>query len=215
MTNPSLNEGSLHLARQKLISNKVLLHHAVRIGLPPYVQSKIFAFKSWMPPNFCVYQFPKTPKQAADSAGKQEDNPVDGGAEGQTGVEERVKVRMTDAVDGKLEAEESPGMSIDQESAREVPQGGVPELEPGEIVEEVQHESTAVENEDVAAKEQSPSGEISIEPVDAGKGPGEKSVNDSAKKKKSKKKKSGADEQNVQWLGDKVTTIQHVFSPAS
>jgi len=213
VTNPSLNEGSLHLARQKLISNKVLLHHAVRIGLPPYIQSKIFAFKSWMPPNFSVYQFPKTLKPPADGAEKQEDNPIDGGAEGRTGVEERVE-GMTDAVEEKLEGEESPGMLIDQESAREVAQGGVPDLEPGEIVEEVKHESTVVEHEDVAVKGHSQSGEIGIELADAGNGPGEKAASDSAKKKKSKKKRSGADEQNVQWLGDKVRTIQHVFSAA-
>ena len=61
VTNPSLSEGSLHIARQKIISNKSLLQNATRVGLPAYIQSKAFAYKSWHPPNF-VYIAPKTQK---------------------------------------------------------------------------------------------------------------------------------------------------------
>ena len=59
VTNPSLSEGSLHIARQKIISNKSLLQNATRIGLPSYIQSKAFAFKSWQPPHFQVHIPPK------------------------------------------------------------------------------------------------------------------------------------------------------------
>ena len=62
VTNPSLSEGALHIARQKIISNKSLLQNATRIGLPAYIQSKAFAFKSWQPPNFQVYIPPKMQK---------------------------------------------------------------------------------------------------------------------------------------------------------
>jgi endoribonuclease Dicer len=55
VTNPSLSEGALHFARQKIISNKSLLQNATRIGLPTYIQSKAFAFKSWQPPHFQVH----------------------------------------------------------------------------------------------------------------------------------------------------------------
>ena len=54
MTNPSQNEGALHIARQRIISNKALLHSAVRTGLPSFVQAKPFAVKTWQPPNFSV-----------------------------------------------------------------------------------------------------------------------------------------------------------------
>lgn len=62
VTNPSLSEGSLHIARQKIISNKSLLQNATRIGLPAYIQSKAFAFKSWQPPHFQVHIPPKMQK---------------------------------------------------------------------------------------------------------------------------------------------------------
>ena len=59
VANPSLSEGALHVARQKIISNKSLLQNATRIGLPAYIQSKAFAFKSWQPPHFQVHIPPK------------------------------------------------------------------------------------------------------------------------------------------------------------
>lgn len=49
---PTQNEGSLHIARQKLISNKSLLENSNLIGLPVYIQAKPFPAKSWQPPNF-------------------------------------------------------------------------------------------------------------------------------------------------------------------
>ena len=55
VTNPSLTEGALHISRQKIISNRSLLFHASRIGMPAYIQSKVFTYKSWQPPNFRVH----------------------------------------------------------------------------------------------------------------------------------------------------------------
>lgn len=54
VTNPAQHEGALHAARQRIISNKVLMQNADRIGLPQYVQSKPFSHKLWYPPNFTV-----------------------------------------------------------------------------------------------------------------------------------------------------------------
>lgn len=54
VTNPTQHEGALHAARQRIISNKVLMQSADRIGLPQYVQSKPFSHKLWYPPNFTV-----------------------------------------------------------------------------------------------------------------------------------------------------------------
>ncbi|CCM05650.1 uncharacterized protein FIBRA_07880 [Fibroporia radiculosa] len=49
VTTPHVREGALHMARQKIISNKALLTGANRIGLPPYIQSKPFVAKTWTP----------------------------------------------------------------------------------------------------------------------------------------------------------------------
>lgn len=54
VTNPAQNEGALHIARQRIISNKSLLNNASRAGLPSYIQAKPFTFKMWQPPNFEV-----------------------------------------------------------------------------------------------------------------------------------------------------------------
>lgn len=54
VTNPAQHEGALHAARQRIISNKVLMQNADRIGLPQYIQSKPFSHKLWYPPNFTV-----------------------------------------------------------------------------------------------------------------------------------------------------------------
>jgi endoribonuclease Dicer len=54
VTNPTQKEGAMHYARQRIISNKSLLHNAIRAGLPPYIQSRPFTTKSWQPPNFIM-----------------------------------------------------------------------------------------------------------------------------------------------------------------
>jgi endoribonuclease Dicer len=48
----------LHVARQKIISNKSLLQNACSVGLPPYIQAKPFTLRLWQPPNFAVLPNP-------------------------------------------------------------------------------------------------------------------------------------------------------------
>ena len=67
VTNPAHHEGALHAARQRIVSNKVLMQNADRIGLPQYVQSKPFGHKLWYPPNFTVD--PLSLSSIADPAG--------------------------------------------------------------------------------------------------------------------------------------------------
>ncbi|KAK0195664.1 hypothetical protein F5146DRAFT_1026528 [Armillaria mellea] len=52
VTEPDRSEGNLHTSRRELISNNSLLHQAVRIGLPSFIQTKPFSIKTWCPPNF-------------------------------------------------------------------------------------------------------------------------------------------------------------------
>ncbi|PPQ64716.1 hypothetical protein CVT24_008343 [Panaeolus cyanescens] len=61
VTHASAMEGSLHVLRQKIISNKALLSYASRVGVPAYIQSKMFTLKSWHPPNFKVIPTPRRP----------------------------------------------------------------------------------------------------------------------------------------------------------
>lgn len=76
MTNPTLHEGALHIARQRIISNRSLLKNADRSGLPQYVQSRPFTSKAWLPPNFRVFHPPKS-VVADEEAEKGLERPVD------------------------------------------------------------------------------------------------------------------------------------------
>jgi endoribonuclease Dicer len=58
VTYPAQHEGALHVARQKIISNKSLLQNACSVGLPPYIQAKPFTLRLWQPPNFSVLPNP-------------------------------------------------------------------------------------------------------------------------------------------------------------
>lgn len=54
VTNPTQHEGILHIARQKIISNRSLLVNADKSGLPQYIQSKPFMPKLWVPQGYKV-----------------------------------------------------------------------------------------------------------------------------------------------------------------
>ncbi|KAF9534830.1 hypothetical protein CPB83DRAFT_901776 [Crepidotus variabilis] len=116
VTNPSLSEGALHVARQKIISNRSLLFHAGRIGMPAYIQSKVFAYKAWQPPNFRVYIPPKTPKEYTRKKMFAEGDPEKGTQEeGGKGSE----------VSGALPAQQEPEAEGDQAMV------GIEEINPG------------------------------------------------------------------------------------
>ncbi|KAG6857350.1 hypothetical protein H0H87_005653 [Tephrocybe sp. NHM501043] len=52
VTRPAHREGPLHDARQDLISNKSLYQCASHVGIPNYIQSKLFSVRTWTPPFF-------------------------------------------------------------------------------------------------------------------------------------------------------------------
>ena len=49
-----MHEGMLHIARQKIISNKSLLVNSDKSGIPQYIQSKPFIAKMWLPLGYKV-----------------------------------------------------------------------------------------------------------------------------------------------------------------
>lgn len=176
VTNPSLSEGSLHIARQKIISNKSLLQNATRIGMPAYIQSKAFAFKSWQPPHFQVCIPPKTQK---DSESKTLEN-MDACNNDESSI-----------LDADLDATQALDEFLNEvEDAVPDSQAAVL-LEPGELV-DIISDNVPVSPAVI------PTGGEQMQPTSETKGLVSK------KKQKSKKKKTASDERTVQWLGDKV-----------
>ncbi|EJT97649.1 ribonuclease III [Dacryopinax primogenitus] len=56
VTCPQDGEGSLHIHRQRIISNSALQFHSDRVGqLPQYIQSRQHSPRQWCPPNFLLY----------------------------------------------------------------------------------------------------------------------------------------------------------------
>jgi endoribonuclease Dicer len=74
VTQPTQHEGILHIARQKIISNKALLVNADKSGLPQYIQSKPFMPKMWIPKGYSILKLqPKSSKVNEDSILKDTD----------------------------------------------------------------------------------------------------------------------------------------------
>ena len=232
VTNPSLTEGALHVSRQKIISNRSLLFHASRIGMPAFIQSKAFAYKGWQPPNFQVYVSPKAAKEARKEVGKQESDDHDGeikkvddGAVSEKNVSENIPSQMPLTSEPTVEVEEPTSASLEAESIQNHLLR--PSLEPGELV-ELEADEVIVENSATHEPEASGGKAAGIrnaesEPLDGeikedeiGKEEELNEDNDAkvavAKKKpKPKKKKSSADEQGTQSLGDKVLSSVCVY----
>jgi len=152
VTNPAQKEGTLHIHRQRIISNRSLLENASRSGLPQYIQAKPFSFRLWQPPNFDVFS------NVHDS------------------FEHRAQV----------ENEESTGDAA-------IPPADVPESE---------RKPQSFHN-----PESSPDETNKVEPALSGMSPGpEKNevTTERAKPKRKSKKKKQLEDQDSQWLGDKV-----------
>ena len=90
VTFPTLTEGSLHYARQKIVSNRSLLRNAIRCDIPQYIQTRALSVKAWGPPNFVVYSPPKP--QAQDDAPETAEVDVE---EGEIPSEPKVCIRFT------------------------------------------------------------------------------------------------------------------------
>ena len=52
VTYPTQQEGAMHVARQRIISNRSLLQRAREADVPQYIQSKPFIPKLWIPYNY-------------------------------------------------------------------------------------------------------------------------------------------------------------------
>jgi endoribonuclease Dicer len=181
VANPALNEGSLHVVRQKIISNKSLLMHSTHVGLPAYIQSKSFPYKTWQPPNFRVIIPPKTPKgtEKKFAEGLKTGDPEGGGMK-------RDISKAAQSEDGIL--------ALDP-----------PKTPPVESVDLDDSLSEQVGDPEVVSCLDTPA--IQTQPRDSTDPSRKQQGTVSKKKGKSKKKKAASDEQGIQWLGDKVCSI--------
>lgn len=64
---PAQHEGALHQARLRIISNRALLLNGDAAGLPPFIQSKQFISKLWVPPNFVLEPPPPPNKEKLEA----------------------------------------------------------------------------------------------------------------------------------------------------
>lgn len=179
VTNPSQHEGALHSARLRIISNRALFLNAESVGLATYIQAKPLVPKQWCPPNFTVIP-PPPPKAQENASATRVDK--DNGAEREAGVDasetQEVIQEEKDCV--------SPDLSL---------RSGIGTSEPDAV--ETQECTT---HRSFSAEPGPPQGDINRVPInDAGKPRPEKL---------SSSKKSKRDDQNVQWLGDKVNALQ-------
>lgn len=175
VTNPAQHEGALHSARLRIISNKALFLNAESVGLAPYIQAKPLAPRHWCPQNFTVIH-PPSPKPST--------------AEGATLMNDDGTVRETGA--DILEAQGSEGEK--KVLDRTTPGVGLNLGSHSATVDGVKS-SDSVVHEGTVVERNSHDGDI-----DEGAPPdGVPKPSAGRPTKKSKK-----DDQNVQWLGEKV-----------
>ncbi|KAF8974226.1 hypothetical protein BDZ97DRAFT_3979 [Flammula alnicola] len=209
VTNPSLTEGALHVARQKIISNKSLLQHSTRVGLPAYIQSKVFAYKAWQPPNFRVYIPPKTPREP-DNKSAEQSNAGDKEEERERSPNDSVDAQEATAVDNE-QVEDAPLVQANgtSEASPMLVSGSRPlehSNDPAtEILEEDSFSETGGQDPDAGASQSAtPTATAGVNGISE---PARKPRGSASKRKskgKGKGKKGKSDEQAIQWLGDKA-----------
>jgi endoribonuclease Dicer len=184
VTNPSQHEGALHSARLRIISNRALFLNAESIGLAPYIQAKPLVAKQWSPPNFTV--IPPPPPKVRE-------NEITAHAEDDLGRDAGLDRHTLEVQIVKQEEKGNDRVSLDP-CLGSGP--GLLDLDPcSVIVDDVKAEDSATLEGPVIKKD---SREWDI---DEGA-----SLNEAAKPatEKSSPKRSKKDDQNLQWLGDKV-----------
>jgi endoribonuclease Dicer len=183
VTNPSQHEGALHSARLRIISNKALLLNAESIGLAPYIQAKPLVPKQWSPPNFTVVPPPPPKVRENETTLRAEDSP---GREAgpDTDAQEVQSVKEEENENDHV----SLGLCLGGGS-------GPLDLDICLVTADGVKAEDSVLHEGPIVEKGPQEGDI-----DEGSPPNEaKLVSEKLSSKKSKK-----DDQNLQWLGDKV-----------
>ncbi|OCH93588.1 ribonuclease III [Obba rivulosa] len=212
VTMPRKNEGALHYARQRFISNKALRTGSVRLGLPSYVQSKAFVAKLWTPSVAPEFEEPKPKTAAAAPAAAgttTEKANGDTTAVGASATANAVTNEMSMAAPAgengvKVETimapadkqADTPGTSIARKDAAAVGTSGAPSGKDAAATDSLGNGGPGKDMKMV----------VQTQPVNGGDQGASTSVEPPktpATPKRSKKKRQ-KDEMDVQWLGDKV-----------
>jgi endoribonuclease Dicer len=174
VTNPAQHEGALHSARLRIISNKALFVNAESVGLAPYIQAKALAPRQWTPPNYTV--IPPPPRKTSTTEGGAT---ADGDG---TGRETGADIPEAQGDEREEHVHTSPGVGPDLDSHSVTADG----VKSGDSV---LHEDLVIEktSHDGVIDEGTPPDGVPKPAV--GRPP---------------PKKSKKDDQNVQWLGEKV-----------
>ena len=174
VTNPAQHEGALHSARLRIISNKALFVNAESVGLAPYIQAKSLAPRQWTPPNYTVIPPPPPKTLTTESGATVNDN--------STGRETGADILEAQRDERENHDRTSPGVGPDFDSHSVTADGF-------KSSDSVLHEDLVIEkasNDSVIDEGIPPDG---VPKPAVGR----------PTPKKSKK-----DDQNVQWLGEKV-----------
>jgi endoribonuclease Dicer len=187
VTNPAQHEGALHSARLRIISNKALFLNAGSVGLASYIQARPFVARQWSPPNFTVIPPPPPKRPIIESTTiMNEDSPereaCANGSEAQS-----------DEGGEKAHGCMSQGWYL----------GVYPNIFNLPVITDVVNSSDSVVHEGVVAEkctfETDADGNEGAEPGEPPKPPVERLPS----------KKSKKDDQNMQWLGEKVISSQY------
>ena len=174
VTNPAQHEGALHSARLRIISNKALFINAESVGLAPYIQAKPLAPRQWSPPNYTV--IPPPPRKTSTTESGATVN--DGGTGGETGAD------ILEAQGDERERHDHTSLGVG------------PDLDSHSVTADGVKSSDSVPHEDLVVEKTSH--DSVIEKGTPPEGVPKPSVG------RPPTKKSKKDDQNVQWLGEKV-----------
>ena len=192
VTNPTMHEGMLHIARQKIISNKSLLVNSDKSGLPQYVQSKPFIAKMWLPLGYKVL---KSPGKGGDAAEDDDDEKV---KEGTTEVE--INKGRARAVPGTREERSREATVMDVDGSRTDQKVQDAQMEAGEVLDvDDEMDVDAPLTDGVFKVNGAPTREKAIK-----EGQVEKPLKTVGNVKVVKKPKRAWLDDDHQWLGDKV-----------
>lgn len=183
VTSPAQHEGALHAARLRIISNKALFLNTESVGLAPYIQAKPLVPKQWNPPNFTVIPPlpPRNSVTASATATKEDSTERETGADGSEAQGDEGEEKAHDC----MLPGQSPGTGSDLFTLPVT----VDDVKSGDFV---CNEGMVEENNPRDAD------------VDEGSPPGDASKPGVAQIPSNKSKK---EDQNVQWLGEKVLVL--------
>jgi len=179
VTNPTMHEGMLHIARQKIISNKSLLVNSDKSGLPQYIQSKPFIAKMWLPLGYKAVK----PLGRGDAAEEEDD--------------EKAKEDFVGVENNKEQAKEATVMDVDGPRMEQKIQEA--DIEAGEVDDEMEVDTPPADGVSKVNGASTREGPKAIKEEEV-----RKPVKPVGSVKVVKKPKRAWLDDDHQWLGDKV-----------